>query len=205
MKSLNYLLGEYYAIIFDYDGTIVNSTQQHYRAYVEAFKSVGIDFTSIEISWQGRSTEDVIAEVLVLKRIHTNFVRELVLRKREIFSKSVRVEALSPMPYVFEFLNACRALGKSCYIASGSGRQSITYGLEKLNIKHFFEAIYCIEDVVSGKPAPDLFKLVLDENRLSTDKCLVIEDSDAGFAAAKCCGLACVDVADLNLLLGDKN
>ncbi len=174
---------------------------------MEACKSVGIDFASIEISWQGRSTEDVFAEVVVLNRMHKNLVQELVLRKREIFSKSVRVEALSPMPYVFEFLNTCRASGKSCYIASGSGRQSITYGLEKLNMKHFFKAIYCIEDVVSGKPAPDLFKLVLEENRLSTDKCLVIEDSDAGFVAAERCGLACVDIVDINLLLGlgDQN
>lgn len=205
MIFFNGLLEKYSAIIFDYDGTIVDSNGLHQLAYVETCKTIGIDFVSAEICWQGRSTKDVIEEILLFNGMHTNLVHELVVRKREAFGKLAAERRLSPMADIVDLLKRCKVLGKRCYIASGSGRKSVTHGIDSLGMGHFFEATYCIEDVVSGKPSPELFNLVLHDNQLFSEDCLVIEDSEVGFIAAERCGLAYVDVADISFLVGDKN
>ena len=94
-----------------------------------------------------------------------------------------------PVTGIKELMDDLKSFNFKLSVASSSAKDNINFVLEKLKIKDNFEFIISGEDVVNGKPFPDIFLKVSDFFNISPEKCFVIEDSVNGIKAANSAGM----------------
>lgn len=175
------------AIVFDFDGIIVNSEPVHYDAYQAVLTPLGLGFTweDYEELYMGFDDRDAFREVF--KRAGRKFneaeIAELVAKKAAIFpSLSVNAE---PFPGVVELIQAASRETK-VGLCSGALRSDIEPVAARLGITTCFQTIVTADDVAASKPDPSCYKLALKNLGVKNPAhCVAIEDTPAGIAAAK--------------------
>ncbi|MEO6995183.1 MAG: HAD-IA family hydrolase [Lacunisphaera sp.] len=101
---------------------------------------------------------------------------------------------LAVLPGVLNCLNHARQAGLRIGLASNSGHAHVEGHLARLGLTSSFDYLRCIEDVPAGKPAPDLYRAVIEEFGVTGNEAIAFEDSEHGALAAKRAGLWCVAV-----------
>ncbi|PSL41656.1 HAD superfamily hydrolase (TIGR01509 family)/HAD superfamily hydrolase (TIGR01549 family) [Planomicrobium soli] len=180
-------------IIFDFDGLIFDTETHQFTVYQEIFAEHG---TELPIArWQqeigthsGFSALDYLEELLERK------VEQDVLREQ--FSKKYHAKMAEEKARagVEDYLKAAKEQGLKIGLASSSNFQWVTSNLKKLGLYEYFECIKTSDDVENVKPDPALYLLAAECLGLSTEECLVFEDSANGALAAKRAGMNCVIV-----------
>jgi HAD superfamily hydrolase (TIGR01509 family) len=169
-------------VIFDCDGVLVDSEPLAMRVLLETIAEAGavIDVARGYESFLGRS----LASVTDILRTDygIDLGRDALERMRERLYTLFRQE-LRPMPGIAATLAAMQA--PFC-VASSSQLERIRLSLDLTGLRPFFgNRIFSASMVTHGKPAPDLFLHAAREMRIEPARCIVIEDSPAGVAAAK--------------------
>lgn len=182
------------AIIFDFDGVILDSEPLHFQACREAFEALNIPFTYEEFSkkYIGLADKDLFPQFLNNNGyvFSPEKLAHLLDIKNEAYEKIIRnCPDLPVIPGLELFLQQLRQEKKLLAICSGSTRKDITILLERLNLASYFMSIVSTEDVRKGKPSPDGFLLAAERLRVSPADCLAIEDSSHGIEAAKNAGM----------------
>ena len=173
-------------IIFDCDGVLIDSEILSNRAEVELLKSFGIEFNLGDYMAQfvGKSTKDVLKTIEVSHNVSLppEFRR---LAETQIFT-AFKTE-LQPIPGIFELISSLNTA--KCIASSSSlSRLEITLNITGLFDK-FSPHIFSAEQVIRGKPAPDLFLFAAAKMQVSPDRCVVIEDSPYGVRAGVHAGM----------------
>lgn len=184
------------ALIFDFDGTIADTTPLHARAFKETLAPYGVavDYASIA----GLKTRDAIVSCLRAEgRYEADFDLPELVGEKQRRARGLIAEELMPIPAVEAFLVRARSRYRMALVTSGS-RATVTFALRKLGYENWFDPIVCAEDVARAKPAPDGFLKALAALQARPDQALVFEDAESGFEAARAAGLAVVDVRSLN-------
>ena len=180
------------AIIFDLDGTLVDSEMLFVRALQGSLavyeKSLSQD-QLVQIVY-GRSRENITREVL---RIFSDIPLD-----KESLSDAIDViyESLLETEDVVivssvEMLKQCAAKWPTC-IVSGSSRQHIKHFAQLLGVSDLLKFYIGAEDYPDGKPNPTCFQMAAEKLNVDVAHCVVFEDSNAGVRAAKAAGMYCV-------------
>jgi len=189
------------AVIFDFDGVLVNSEPLHYSALREALATEGIEIDEGEYLRTYLAFDDWEAVRIALERhgsaCDAERVDAIATRKAELFD-----ELLPRIPFfpgARELLDAL-APHLPLAIASGARRGEIERILEADGLRDVFQAIVGAEDVPATKPRPDPYlralKLLSSSlPGLEAPECLVIEDSMAGIASGLAAGMRVLAVA----------
>jgi HAD superfamily hydrolase (TIGR01509 family) len=185
--------GQARCLLFDWDGTVVDSQLANYNAMAQALGKNGVE---LEQAWfdarTGLSSAEMIRTLIAERGLDLPVsVQEVVELRQAIFmnaAKDVRTH-----PEVAEVVVQYRGRLPMA-VASGGSRAVITATLQCLHIKNHFDAIVTREDVDRGKPAPDIFLKAADLLRQAPSHCLVYEDSDEGIEAAHAAGMRVIDV-----------
>jgi beta-phosphoglucomutase family hydrolase len=182
------------ALIFDFDGTLADTMPTHYLAWKAALDRHGMAFSEVRFyELAGWSTRH-LAEMLIQEFGRELSVERLALEKEAEF---VRIaDQIAPIQPVIDVVAKYRGQ-KPLAVATSGMRQIIVPILEKLQIASWFDAVVTAEDVVHAKPAPDLFLEAARRLAVEPSACLVYEDAEAGFEAARRAGMAFVDVRPL--------
>ena len=189
--------GDFAGYIFDLDGTLVDTMPLHYRAWDAAMRGVGLRCPLDEdlfYSLGGVPTRRV-AE-LIAKHYGLTIEVEHVFQTKERLFTEIRSDAKLIEP-VAAF---ARRVAKShpVSIASG-GTTDIVHPMLKLTgLAEIFPVVVTADDVVHGKPAPDMFLLAAKRMGVEPDRCLVFEDAEPGMRAAEAAGMQWVRVASRN-------
>ena len=180
------------ALIFDCDGTLVDSMPLHYRSYVAVLEPHGLSFDEGRFyDWAGVPVVDVIrrladaqgrevdAEALAAERdAHFHALPEGDLR---------RINAVTDL--------ADRYRGRlPMIVATGSTRPSAEASLRAVGVLDWFEGVVSSWDVGRPKPAPDVFLAAADRIGVDPTDCAVFEDGEAGLEAARAAGMHAVDI-----------
>jgi tRNA threonylcarbamoyl adenosine modification protein YeaZ len=183
------------AVIWDMDGTIVNTASKHFDAWKAVFSSRAVAFSRADFKRNfGLRNGDIIKEILGEGASREEI--ELISReKNELFREGVRREGVSPMPGAVELLTALHGMKVRMAVASSAPTRNINTFIEMLNIAPFFNAVVSGEEVKQGKPAPDIFLLAAKKLNVEPACCAVIEDAVGGIAAATDAGMCSVGVA----------
>ncbi len=182
------------ALLFDFDGLILDTETPIYEAWRDDYLAHGQDLTP-EVyaacvgSDFGRFDPKSHLESLVGYEIDWS-ERD---RWREENALE-RVRRLPPLPGVVDLLEAAQAAGLPCAVASSSPRSWVEGHLERLGLLPFFQLTRCRDDVDFPKPAPDLFLAASRALGVPPARCLVLEDSRNGLLAAIAAGIPCVVV-----------
>jgi HAD superfamily hydrolase (TIGR01509 family) len=181
------------ALIFDFDGLIVDTETPIYEAWREAYRERGHEL-SLE-AWErtlgSHGGFDPFAHLELLSG--RTFEREALLE--QVSERNRRACDSQPLlPGVAERLTEARTLGLGTAVASSSSCAWVTGWLERHAIRPLFDHVCARDDVARVKPAPDLFLLAAQRLGVSADACLVFEDSPNGIRAARAAGMRCVAV-----------
>lgn len=191
MRSLDLLHGKT-LLIFDFDGTIADTSEMHAIAFREVLSPLGISVNYADIA--GLKTADAIraSARAAGKHLDDSTVENLVLLKQAAARSLIRA-SIQPLPGVASFLEKVRARYRIAMVSSGS-RGTVELALAGLGYHEFFDPLICADDVVAAKPDPEGFLKALDLSGCSAADALVFEDSDAGVEAATAAGIDCWDV-----------
>lgn len=183
------------AVIFDHDGTLVDSEKLHYRIWRDVLSGLGVDFPEADYAkdYSGFPTRHNARTLVNAYQLDIDPEALFRLKEKRINSLLAR-ESFSLMPGVKDAVNACRQMALSLAIASGARRNEVANTLKVHGFTGMFDAIACSEDVAHPKPAPDVYLLALDGLGLAAEQCVAVEDSYSGLQSAKAAGLRCIAV-----------
>ncbi|HUO06962.1 MAG TPA: HAD family phosphatase [Phycisphaerae bacterium] len=178
-------------LIFDCDGTLVDTMPLHYVAWVKALEQVGIQFPEERFySFAGAPTRTII-EILAKEQHIDCDPLQVAIDKEKLYTENL--EQLEPIHSVIEI--ARREKGKrKLAVASGGWKRVVKASLTVVGIEDMFEAIVGADDVAHGKPAPDVFLKAAELLHLRPEECVVYEDGEMGIQAAEAAKMRVIDV-----------
>ena len=182
------------AIVFDFDGLILDTETFDYKAWQAIYRDHGVDLPlSTWLPLVGDATQNFDIDLRIAELTGKPVDRaELRKRHRAIFLEML--EGVAPMPGVEDYLCAAKRLGIRVGIASGSRRSWVLDRLDQIGLVDHFETIVCRDDVGSAKPDPASYLAAVKNLGTTVDQAFALEDSLTGVAAAKSAGLFCVAV-----------
>ncbi len=181
------------AVIWDLDGVIIDSAEEHRRAWQRLAREEGIRMTD-EDFWAtfGKRNDDIFA--IIWGDLPPEKVKELAHRKEAYFREYIR-ETAAPLPGAMELMRGLHEAGYAQALASSTPIENIDLIGEVLGLKRYLTVLVSGETVARGKPAPDIFLKAASELGFAPGRCLVIEDAVAGVQAAHAAGMRCIAVA----------
>jgi beta-phosphoglucomutase len=181
------------AVIWDLDGVILDSAEEHRLAWHRMAQDEGLAFTD-EQFWASFGMRNDMIFPLLWKEVPNERIAELADRKEAYFREYIRAKA-APLPGAIELLSELRAAGYPQALASSTPLKNIEVISQTLNLDKYLDAFVSGESVPRGKPAPDVFLKAAATLGIEPTHCLVIEDAVAGVQAAHAGGMKCISVA----------
>ena len=191
--------------LFDLDGVIVDTAVFHFQAWRRLAQKLGGDFTEEQNEQlKGVSRVDSLKKIIdwTGATVSDEEFQTLMVEKNEWYLDLVK--GLGPqdaLPGALNFLQT--AYNQGIKIALGSASKNAPMILEKLGITPLFTAIIDGNNVVNGKPHPEVFLKGAEALGLEPSECVVFEDSIAGVQAAKAGGMSSVGIGDAETLQAD--
>lgn len=173
------------------DGTMVDNMMAHHRAWQTRLAQAGLDLTLDEVVARCHGRNDEILLRLFGDRFSAD-ERQQISREKEAQYRATFRPQLKLINGLPEFLQAAFDLGIPMGIGTAANIENVDFVLDTLNIRHFFGAILCEQDVVKGKPDPEVFLKAADALGVPRAQCLVFEDSPTGARAARNAGMKAV-------------
>ena len=172
------------AIIFDLDGTLVDSVDYHAEAWVKAFQKYGYDFPFDKLREQiGKGSEFIIGELLSEEEAQ-KLESDIAGYRKEYFQDNL-LEKVQPFPKVRELFEAIKADGLTIVLASSARKETIEHYKKLLNIEDLIDGATSTDDVEKSKPEPDIFVAALDKlSGISAEEAIVVGDSPYDAIAA---------------------
>jgi beta-phosphoglucomutase family hydrolase len=185
--------GDFSGYIFDLDGTLIDTMPLHYRAWDAAMRSAGLQGTLDEdLFYSLGGVPTVRVAELIAQHYGMTVDAQQVFHEKETLFLELQADAKVIQP-VAEFARQAAATHPMA-IASGGTRDIVNRSLELAGIRSLFKAVVTADDVVHGKPAPDMFLLAARLIGVEPTRCLVFEDAEPGIKAAIAAGMKVVRV-----------
>ena len=188
------------AVIFDFDGTVADTAASHEQALRTALRLYGID---LDPAWYrrhvGLSIHDLLAALPNGRRLpHEEIIRE---SRAQLLAT---MDHLTAIACVIALLRTARRAGLPCAVASGASRLLVEPGINVLGLVNEFSAVVVREDVVHGKPAPDLYLAAAERLGATPGRCLAVDDAPDGLTSAWAAGMHVVTVVDGHLAAAEN-
>jgi len=181
------------AIVFDFDGLILDTEEPVYRSWLEVYEAHGEELPFERwVQIVGSTTSGFHPQHHLEERLGRSLPKEVL--DRRIGRRTELVLAQKLLPGVLQHIDQAKALGLKLGVASSSTADWVRGHLSRLGILEKFDCLRCRDDVANAKPEPDLYIAVLECLGVSATEAIAIEDSPNGVAAAKRAGLRCVAI-----------
>ena len=185
------------ALLFDFDGLILDTETPEYLAWKNIYQEYGFELPHAEwgkiVGGYGLSNFDAAEH---LARLSQGRLDSASLRARHKSESGALIRAETILPGVMDMILESKQLGLKLAIASSSDHEWVETHAKQLGVLHYFDAVICSDDVGAGrtKPNPDLFLMALDQLQVEKNEVVVFEDSPNGVEAARRAGLFVVAV-----------
>jgi HAD superfamily hydrolase (TIGR01509 family) len=182
------------AVIFDFDGLILDTEVPEFQTWQEIYQAHGCEL-ALEVWATGLGTSvDAFNPYTHLEAqagcpIDREAIQQL---RRQRYHELLGAKVV--LPGVREYIAEAKRLGLQLGVASSSSREWVVGHLTELGLSAYFDCIKCRDDVQRVKPDPALYLAVVEAFALQPSQAIALEDSPNGIAAAKRAGLFCVAV-----------
>jgi len=198
MKLQDNYLSDIEAVLFDWDGVVIDSKSQHERSWNRMAATYDLPLPEGHfLKGFGKRNEEIIPDILGWSTTAEETQKWADL-KEEMYRELIREDGIEPLDGVREFVARLIKCGIRRSIASSTPRANIQCSLEITGLAPHFEAMTGAEDVSNGKPAPDVFFQAAEKVGADPTKCIVLEDSFSGIEAGKNAGAFVIGIATTN-------
>lgn len=184
-------------VIFDMDGTLLDTEPLYFRSNKEAFAEIGEELTTEHYHpFIGSGSENT--RIGFGKLLNDEEKGNAVFARADaLFKDIIANEVPALKPHVLDLLNALQAREIDCYVASSSHYDLVAEMMTRLNIAKYFKGYIGGNQVAEAKPHPDIFLKALDLSGYSATEALVVEDSLNGVRASYRAHMDVIMVPDL--------
>jgi beta-phosphoglucomutase len=181
-----------YAVIWDVDGTLVDTAELHFRAWVQLAQELKKPFSRADFAATfGKRNPEILRELF--GSFTDTEVEDLGSRKEEFYKAAAR-QGVDLLPGVRSLLENLSAAGLKQAVGSSAPKGNLDLILRLTDTERFFDAIVSMEDTQRGKPDPQVFLVAAAKLGTAPAHCLVLEDAVAGVQAARNGGMRCIAV-----------
>lgn len=182
------------AVIFDLDGTVIDSEGAWGKAFVKVLESLGVKTdsdhpeivgVSVKPNWQALLQKYNIKTTKTLDELETLTYVE--------FEKLITYISLKDG--VIEFIEDLKENGYDMALATSTNWSIVEKILNQFQMHYLFDVVTTGEEVINPKPSPEIFMVTSDKLGIDPEHCLVIEDSPSGVEAAKEAGMKVIAIS----------
>jgi beta-phosphoglucomutase len=189
------------AVLWDMDGTLIDSAEYHWVTWRDALEREGHPITYEEFSSSFGQRNDTILRRFIGHAISADDIARIGGAKEAAYRQLVRERGIEPLPGVQHWLDRLHAAGWRQAVASSAPPANIEVIIEVLGFATVLQAWASGEEVAHGKPAPDVFLLAAERLRTESSRCVVVEDAPAGVEAGRRGGMRTVGISSMNRTL----
>jgi len=173
------------ALLFDCDGTLVDTMHLHRIVWHQIFGRYGYEITD---EWWEEYANVAVGPFVraVIPDASDALVEQLLEEGNALFVEALHL--LEPIEHVVEVARAFHGRLPMA-VVTGGFRDVVIPSLDAVGITDLFDVIVCADDVVHSKPAPDVYLRAMELLSVAPDECVVYEDSDIGMASARAAGV----------------
>jgi beta-phosphoglucomutase len=182
------------AVLWDLDGTLVDSEQYHWLAWRDTMAAEGVKLTHDQfLETFGLRNDAVVPQWI--PGAPTERIQWIADAKERLYRRLVREGGLAPLPGAAEWTQRLANEGWRQAIASSSPRENIDAVLAVIGLASVFQAVVSAEDVTRGKPDPQVFLTAAARLASAPAQSVVVEDAPAGIEAARRAGMPSIGVS----------
>jgi beta-phosphoglucomutase len=181
------------AVIWDVDGTLVDTAELHFAAWAKLAAEMGRPFSRADFAATfGRRNPEIIRFLFREEFSDADVAR--IGETKETYYRTAAEKGVQLLPGVRELLDGLFARGVRQAVGSSAPRGNLDLILRITDCRRYFDAIVGMEDTTRGKPDPQVFLVAAEKLDAPPSRCVVLEDAAAGVEAAKAGGMKCVAV-----------
>lgn len=183
------------AVLWDLDGTLVDSEDFHWQAWRDTLAPEGLTITYEQfLASFGRKNDPIMRSWL-----GAGYTPERAQRlgdaKESAYRLLAETHGLTPLPGAREWVTRLKAAGWKQAIVTSAPRQNADVMLRALQMAGLFDAVVVAEDVSAGKPDPEVFLTGAARVGKPAARCIVVEDAASGIEGARRAGMKCIGVS----------
>jgi HAD superfamily hydrolase (TIGR01509 family) len=181
-------------VLWDLDGTLIDSGEQHYAAWRDALAARGREHPREEFARYFGRRNDVILRDLFGDALTPEEAARVADDKEERYRRLVREDGLEPLPGVMDWLHRLKERRFRQALATMAPAANVAVVIEVLDLVSLIDATAAAEDVVHGKPDPAIFLEAARRIGVPAERCVVMEDAPAGLEGARRAGMRSVGI-----------
>lgn len=188
---------ERWGVIWDVDGTLVDTAELHFQAWLTFANSIGKPFTREDFAGTFGWRNPEIIPRLFGSGYTEEEIADIGERKERLYREEAQ-KGLSLLPGVENLLKQLNAAGFHQAIGSSAPRANLDLLLEVTHVYQYISVVVGMEDTKKGKPDPEVFLIGARKMGVQPENCVVFEDAPVGIQAAKAGSMKAVGVTFVN-------
>ncbi len=191
------------AVLWDLDGTLVDSEEFHWLSWRDTLRQEAIDLSYDQFLASFGQRNDRILGGWLGPDADPERIRRIGEAKEAEYRRLAQTHGLQPLPGAREWLIQLRNSGWRQAIASSAPGENVEVMLRVLDLRQYLDAIVSAEDVTIGKPDPQVFLTAAAKLGVPPERCVVVEDAAAGVEGARRGGMKSIGVSRDGSLAAD--
>ncbi len=180
------------AVLWDLDGTLIDSTEYHFRSWLEPLRAEGVHITKADFLATFGQRNDTILKGYFGRDADPARIQRVADAKEAGYREMIKAEGLEALPGAAQWVRALHEAGWRQAIASSAPRANVDVVRRILGFGDLIEVTVSADDVHVGKPDPEVFLTAAAKLGVDPHRCIVVEDAPAGIEAAHRGGMRCI-------------
>nr|AXL04861.1 phosphorylated carbohydrates phosphatase [Aeromonas hydrophila] len=187
------------AVIFDMDGVLIDAKEWHYDALNKSLAIFGLEISMRDhlVTFDGLSTGQklkILSKTNVLPQSLHPFINEM----KQQYTMDITHQLCKPVFHHQYALSKLKENGYKLVVASNSIRNTVKVMMDKAALADYLDFFLSNQDVVHGKPDPEIYNLAIERLGLLPQECVIVEDNENGLRAAIASGANVLKVETVN-------